>query len=86
MIGLNERMAKVESQMRAFVEARGDRDKQLKGFHTQLADIDSKLGLLLQDKDRRDGALGLGRWLLTIGVPSLIGGAALWLWNTIGER
>lgn len=46
--------------------------------------IDQKLDLLVEDKARRDGAVGLGRWLIAIGIPSLIGGAVLALWEVFG--
>lgn len=51
-----------------------------------MASIDSKLDQLVEDKARRDGALGLGRWLITIGIPSLLGGMVMTLWHLIGEK
>lgn len=83
---LAERMAKTEAQIAAIHEARTDRDREIKALKGVNADINRKLDLLIEDKQRRDGALGMGRWLITVGIPSLIGGAALWVWNFLDSK
>lgn len=83
---LAERMATAEAQIDAIHEAWTDRDREIKELKEVNADINRKLDLLIEDKQRRDGALGMGRWLITVGIPSLIGGAALWVWNFLDSR
>lgn len=76
-----ERLATIEAQIAAMAEARAERDREIKAIKEGQIEIVRKLDILIADKARRDGALGLGRWLITIGIPSLIGGAVLWVWN-----
>lgn len=83
---LAERMATAEAQIDAIHEAWTDRDREIKELKEVNADISRKLDLLIEDKQRRDGALGMGRWLIAVGIPSLIGGAALWVWNFLDSR
>jgi len=78
---MGERMATVEAQVHAIVEMREERDREIKSIKTSLSDIGGKLDLLVQDKARRDGALGLSRWLIGIGIPGMIGGWVLYLWH-----
>lgn len=78
---LNERMATAEAQIQAIVEARADRDREMKALKAELGAANGKLDVLLSDKERRDGALGLGRWLIGIGLPTLVGGFILELWH-----
>lgn len=83
---LAERMATAEAHIEAIHEARADRDREIKALKEGNAEINRKLDLLIEDKQRRDGALGMGRWLITVGIPSLIGGAALWVWQFLDSR
>lgn len=83
---LAERMATAEAQIDAIHEAWTDRDREIKELKEVNADINRKLDLLIEDKQRRDGVLGMGRWLITIGIPSLVGGAVLWVWNFLDSR
>lgn len=76
-----ERMATAEAQIAAMVEQRTERDREVKAMKEVIGSIDRKLDQLVEDKARRDGALGLGRWLITIGIPSMVGAAVLALWN-----
>ena len=76
-----ERLATIEAQIAAMAEARAERDREIKAIKEGQGEIVRKLDILIADKARRDGALGLGRWLITIGIPSLIGGAVLWIWH-----
>ncbi len=84
--GLSERMAKAEAQIEAIGEARADRDREIKALKESFAAINAKLDLLIADKARRDGALGLGRWLIGIGIPALVAGWAVALWHLVGGR
>ena len=79
-------MATAEAQIAAWAEQRAERDREVKAMKQTMASIDSKLDQLVEDKARRDGALGLGRWLITIGIPSLLGGMVMTLWHLIGEK
>ena len=83
---LAERMATVEAHIDAIVEARVERDLEIKAIKEGQIAANKKLDLLLEDKQLRDGAIGLGRWLITVGIPSLIGGAALWVWRFLDSR
>lgn len=83
---LAERMATAEAQIEAIHEAWTDRDREIKALKEVNADINRKLDLLIADKERRDGVLGMGRWLITVGIPSLIGGAALWVWHLFDSK
>ena len=71
MKDLSERMATVETQLIAMAFAREE-------LRSTLSSMDDKLELLLASKARYDGALGLGRWLIGIGLPTLVGGTVLW--------
>lgn len=92
-----ERIASMEAQLAAIREARADRDREMKavkarqdGIEAELAEtvraINAKLELLIEDKAKRDGALGLGRWLFAIGLPSMAGAFALEVWHLLGGK
>lgn len=83
---LAERMATAEAQIQAIVDSRADRDREIKAIKLGQESMDRKLDALLADKERRDGAIGLGRWLITIGIPSMVGGAVLWVWHLLNGR
>ena len=83
---LTERMATVEAHIDAIVEARVERDREIKAIKEDQIAANKKLDLLLEDKQLRDGATGLGRWLITIGIPSLVGGAVLWVWHLVNGK
>ena len=83
---LAERVATAEAQIAAIIEAWVDRDREIKAIKTGQDTINSKLDLLIEDKQRRDGALGMGRWLITIGIPSMVGGVVLWVLHLIDGR
>lgn len=83
---LAERMATAEAHIEAIHEARADRDREIKALKEGNAEINRKLDVLIADKERRDGVLGMGRWLITIGIPSLVGGAVLWVWNLFDSK
>lgn len=83
---LAERMATAEAQITAIHASRADRDREIKALKQVNADINRKLDLLIEDKQRRDGALGMSRWLITVGIPSLIGGAVLWVWHFLDSK
>ena len=83
---LAERVATAEAQIEAIHEAQADRDREIKALKQVNADINRKLDLLIEDKQRRDGVLGMGRWLITIGIPSLVGGAVLWVWHFLDTK
>ena len=79
-------MATVEAHIDAIVEARVGRDREIKAIKEAQVLTNQKLDLLLEDKQLRDGAMGLGRWLITIGIPSLVGGAVLWVWHLVDGK
>ncbi len=79
-------MATVEAHIDAIVEARVERDREIKAIKEGQIAANKKLDLLLEDKQLRDGAIGLGRWLITIGIPSLVGGAVLWVWRLVDGK
>ena len=79
-------MATVEAHIDAIVEARVERDREIKAIKEAQVLTNQKLDLLLEDKQLRDGAMGLGRWLITIGIPSLVGGAVLWVWHLVDGK
>lgn len=81
-----ERLSSIEAQLDAIHEIRADRDREMKAIKDMQAEINRKLDVLIADKSRRDGALGLGRWLITVGIPSLIGGAVLALWHMFDAK
>lgn len=83
---LAERMATAEAQIEAIHEALADRDREIKALKEGNAEINRKLDVLIAEKERRDGALGMGRWLITIGIPSLVGGAVLWVWHFLDSK
>lgn len=78
-----ERLVRAEEQIKAIIDGRGDRDREMKALKATLTEIDAKLDLLLEDKNKRDGVLGMGRWLIAIGIPSMVGGAVLWFRDTL---
>ena len=84
MASMAERMATAEAKILAIVDQRTERDREVRDLKGTMRSIDQKLDLLVEDKARRDGAVGLGRWLIAIGIPSLIGGAVLALWEVFG--
>ena len=79
-------MATVEAHIDAIVEARVERDREIKAIKEGQIAANKKLDLLLEDKQLRDGAIGLGRWLITIGIPSMVGGAAMWVWHLVDGK
>lgn len=79
-------MATVEAHIDAIVEARVERDREIKAIKEGQIAANKKLDLLLEDKQLRDGAIGLGRWLITIGIPSMVGGAVLWVWRLVDGK
>lgn len=81
MASLGERMAMAEAQIAAMIEQRSDRDCEVKAIKESIRGIDSKIDQLIEDKAHRDGAISLGRWLIGIGIPSLIGGWVLAIWH-----
>jgi hypothetical protein len=76
-----ERLATIEAQIAAIPAMRADRDREISAIKVMQTEINHKLDLLIEDKQRRDGALGLGRWMIAVGIPSLVGGALLWVWH-----
>lgn len=81
MAALGERVATVEAQIAEIHALRADRDREIRAIKVMQTEINHKLDLLIEDKQRRDGALGLGRWMISVGIPSLVGGALLWVWH-----
>lgn len=86
MATIGERMATIEARADAIELARRDRDREFGEFRAAVLEINASLKLLLADKSSRDGALGLGRWLIGIGLPALIGGWAIALWHFLAEK
>ena len=83
---MSERMATVEAKLAAAELSRADRDREIRQIKDTIKGMDGKLDQLVEDKAHRDGALGLGRWMVSIGVPSLIGGWVLALWHLFGGK
>lgn len=79
-------MATLEAQMAAAAQQRVDRDREIRDIKTMLHGIDAKLDTLNSEHLQQQGALKLGRWLVNIGIPSLIGGWALALWQLFGGK
>lgn len=83
MASIAERMATAEAQIAAIIDQRSDRDREIKQIKESIGGVDRKLDLLVEDKAQRDGAIRLGRWLIGIGIPSLVGGWVLALWHLL---
>ncbi len=45
--------------------------------------VEEKLDDLITDRDRRDGAIGLGKWLVGGGFFSAVGGILIAVWHFI---
>lgn len=76
-----ERLAKIEIQIDTMLDMLRRRDIEIHAVREGQVELAQKMETLLVDKERRDGALGLGKWLISAGIPSLIGGAVLWIWH-----
>lgn len=78
-----ERLAKIETQIDTMLGMLRQRDVEIHAVREGQLELAQKMETLLMDKERRDGALGLGKWLISVGIPSLIGGAVLWVWHLL---
>lgn len=78
-----ERLAKIEIQIDTMLDMLRRRDIETHAIREGQVELAQKMETLLMDKERRDGALGLGKWLISVGIPSLIGGAVLWIWRLL---
>lgn len=79
-------MAAAEAQIAAGEQRRADRDREIKEIKQTVQGMDGKIDQLISEHNRQQGALSLGRWLISIGVPSLLGGWALALWHLFGGK
>lgn len=70
---LEARVARLEEAKRAAELVRQDRDREIRAIKNTVNDIDAKLDKLVSDKDQRDGAIGLGKWLVGTGFFALVG-------------
>lgn len=83
---LEARVARLEEARDAAERTRADRDREIRDIKKVVGDIDGKLDLLVKDKDQRDGAIGLGKWLVGTGFFALVGSAVIATLHYIGLR
>lgn len=83
---IEARVARLEEAKVAAERTRIDRDREIRDIKTVVTEIDAKLDRLIADKNQRDGAIGLGKWLVGTGFFALVGSAVLATLHYIGLR
>jgi hypothetical protein len=82
---LTVRVVRLEEAVAAANLQRADRDREIRDIKRAVKSIEDKIDLLIADKNTRDGAVGLGKWLVTTGVFGAIGAVALAVIAALGR-
>lgn len=83
-------LGELRGQLRELIHQMSNRAQEATAFARQLAKLESvpdrllaienRLSTLESDKDKRDGAMGFGSWLLRSPLVGWIAGAAIVVW------
>lgn len=66
-------MARLEAEAGANAQHRIDRDREIRDIKKLVGDIDAKLDKLIDSEARREGAIGLGKWIVGTGLFGAVG-------------
>jgi len=82
---LSVRVARLEAAEQRNSEIQASRDRETADMKATYADIDAKLERLIEDKNKRDGAIGFGKWIVGTGFFAMVGSAVLAVLHLLGS-
>lgn len=82
---LSVRVARLEAAEQRNSELQASRDHETTAMKATYAEIDAKLELLIEDKNKRDGAIGFGKWIVGTGFFAMVGSAVLAVLHLLGS-
>lgn len=80
---LSSRVARLEEQADAALRVLVDRDRELRDIRQTVHQIRDIVDDLRADQNRRDGAIGLGKWVVGTGFLGAVGAAVLAAWHLL---
>ena len=92
-MGLARAVGKIEGQLRELIHGQNNQSQKLDAIArevatnskvpAQVADLDSRVTALETDKNKRDGAMGFGGWLLRSPLFGWLATAAVVAWAAL---
>jgi hypothetical protein len=82
---LSVRVSRLEAAEHRNNDIQSARDHELATMKATYAEIDAKLELLIEDKNKRDGAIGFGKWIVGTGFFAMVGSAVLAVLHLLGS-
>lgn len=81
---IEARVTRLEERERAAAAVRVDRDREIRDIKNTVHEMDGKLDELVAGKNRQDGAVGLGKWLVGLGFFGTVGSIVIATLHYIG--
>lgn len=67
------KVARLEAEAKENARHRADRDREIRDIKDTVRRVEEKLDKLMDAEARRDGAIGLGKWIVGTGFLGAVG-------------